>query len=153
MGLDTTHDCWHGAYSAFMRWRRAVARAAGIPLDLMDGFHECPMPEAMKWAAPRDGGPECKSPYGPVLHSWCERTDAFLPIAWESLRPDPIHILLMHSDCDGEIEAKDCGPIADSLERLKPLIVGGDYREGASTQSWIDGLRRAAAAGENVEFH
>jgi hypothetical protein len=21
MGLDTTHDCWHGPYSAFMRWR------------------------------------------------------------------------------------------------------------------------------------
>ena len=21
MGLDTTHDCWHGPYSSFMRWR------------------------------------------------------------------------------------------------------------------------------------
>lgn len=21
MGLDTTHDCWHGAYSSFMEWR------------------------------------------------------------------------------------------------------------------------------------
>ena len=21
MGLDTTHDCWHGPYSMFMRWR------------------------------------------------------------------------------------------------------------------------------------
>ena len=20
MGLDTSHDCWHGPYSAFMRW-------------------------------------------------------------------------------------------------------------------------------------
>jgi hypothetical protein len=24
MGLDTTHDAWHGAYSAFMRWREKV---------------------------------------------------------------------------------------------------------------------------------
>ena len=21
MGLDTTHDCWHGPYSQFMKWR------------------------------------------------------------------------------------------------------------------------------------
>jgi hypothetical protein len=31
MGLDTTHDCWHGAYSAFMRWRRKLAEVAGYP--------------------------------------------------------------------------------------------------------------------------
>lgn len=29
MGLDTTHDCWHGAYSAFNRWRAKVAEVAG----------------------------------------------------------------------------------------------------------------------------
>jgi hypothetical protein len=29
MGLDTSHDCWHGAYSAFMRWRSELCRAAG----------------------------------------------------------------------------------------------------------------------------
>ena len=41
MGLDTTHDCWHGAYSAFMRWRQEIARIAGLPpLDLMEGFYE-----------------------------------------------------------------------------------------------------------------
>lgn len=28
MGLDTSHDCWRGAYSAFNRWRRALAEAA-----------------------------------------------------------------------------------------------------------------------------
>jgi hypothetical protein len=39
MGLDTTHNCWHGAYSAFMRWRQEIAKAAGLPpLDLMEGF-------------------------------------------------------------------------------------------------------------------
>lgn len=30
MGLDTTHNCWHGPYSAFGHWRAAVAKAAGI---------------------------------------------------------------------------------------------------------------------------
>lgn len=38
MGLDTTHDCWHGPYSAFHRFRCALADARGINLDAMDGF-------------------------------------------------------------------------------------------------------------------
>ncbi len=38
MGLDTTHNAWHGPYSAFGRFREAVAEAAGIPLQEMDGF-------------------------------------------------------------------------------------------------------------------
>lgn len=29
MGLDTTHDCWHGPYGSFMRWRRELAEVAG----------------------------------------------------------------------------------------------------------------------------
>lgn len=32
MGLDTTHDCWHGAYSAFHRFRHGIARAIGLDL-------------------------------------------------------------------------------------------------------------------------
>ena len=28
MGLDTTHDCWHGPYSSFKRFRDEVAVAA-----------------------------------------------------------------------------------------------------------------------------
>ncbi|KAA2242830.1 hypothetical protein F0L74_09890 [Chitinophaga agrisoli] len=49
MGLDTTHDAWHGAYSAFSRWRHYIAELAGygnltsyqgfggaIPTELMD---------------------------------------------------------------------------------------------------------------------
>lgn len=34
MGLDTTHGCWHGAYSAFHRWRAKIAEVAGLP-DIM----------------------------------------------------------------------------------------------------------------------
>lgn len=39
MGLDTTHDCWHGPYGSFMQWRRVVCEAAdwGV-LDEYDGF-------------------------------------------------------------------------------------------------------------------
>src|SRR6266704_3253374 len=28
MGLDTSHGCWHGAYSAFQRWRGTLMRVA-----------------------------------------------------------------------------------------------------------------------------
>jgi len=30
MGLDTTHGCWDGSYSAFSRFRQALATAAGL---------------------------------------------------------------------------------------------------------------------------
>lgn len=41
MGLDTSHDCWHGPYSTFAEFRRELARAAGLPpLDSMEGFAE-----------------------------------------------------------------------------------------------------------------
>jgi len=29
VGLDTTHDCWHGAYSAFSQWRKKLCEVAG----------------------------------------------------------------------------------------------------------------------------
>lgn len=39
MGLDTTHDCWHGPYSSFNRFRRAICEAAGMgKLDDHVGF-------------------------------------------------------------------------------------------------------------------
>ena len=30
MGLDTTHNAWHGAYSAFNRWRGFLAELVGF---------------------------------------------------------------------------------------------------------------------------
>lgn len=32
MGLDTTHDAWHGAYSAFERWLGQIANAGRVDL-------------------------------------------------------------------------------------------------------------------------
>ncbi len=120
MGLDTSHNCWHGAYSAFHRWRIGVARCIGIDLEQMAGFEN----GAMSWSQ--------------VI--------------------DPLKHLLYHSDCDGELEPEVCGPIADRLEAILPLLPNGDggghigdWRK--KTQQFIDGLRKAAAAGEAVEFH
>jgi len=129
MGLDTSHGCWHGAYSAFHIWRQKIAEVAGLPpLEFMEGFYE---------GYPPKGG---------------------LPIKWECLKPTPLHELLNHSDCEGEIPAESCGPIADSLEQLLPLLPDeedaghiGNWR--SKTQKFIDGLRIAACLGENVRFH
>lgn len=124
MGLDTTHDAWHGPYSAFHRWRKAVASAIGINLDNMRGFSDERVPE----------------------------------VEWEALPTDPLHKLLHHSDCDGEIAAVDCGPIADRLEAILDKLPRGDsdfhgHGERDKAVRFIAGLRKAAAAGEAVEFH
>jgi hypothetical protein len=127
MGLDTSHDAWHGAYSAFARFRAGLARAAGMP-----------------------GGP---------LRDWFERDAApYLPISWDVLGPDPLIVLLDHSDCDGEIAAADCGPLADRIEELIPLLPGAD--DPGHIGSWakkarqfVAGLRLAASRGEALDFH
>jgi hypothetical protein len=152
MGLACSHGAWHGAYSAFNRWRRQLAKVAGLPpLDLMEGFY-----------SPIKG----KQGYGvPTLYCGANEPtdnlrelDSLLPIKWESLKEDKLHILLYHSDCDGDIAWEDCSEIADSLERVIPLLpeemAGGHigyWRE--KTQTFVDGLRMAAAAKENLDFH
>lgn len=148
MGLDTTHGCWHGAYSAFMRWREELAHVAGLPpLELMEGFFE---------------RGSYRDPFRDHAERWkdlggADRFYRSLPIRWDSLRPSALHELLFHSDCEGEIPAERCAPIADALEELLPRLPAGEagghignWRD--KTQTFIDGLRKAAAAGEKVEF-
>jgi hypothetical protein len=146
MGLDTTHDCWHGAYSRFMRWRRDLAHAAGLPpLDLMEGFF---------------GRGDSRDPFLDYARAWPDLAEIYyrsLPIRWDSLKPDPLHLLLHHSDCEGEIATEDCGPIADSLERLLPLLEseGGGFPVVSArhcAEQFITGLRLAASRGEPVRF-
>lgn len=148
MGLGTTHDCWHGAYSAFHRWRCQIAEVAGIPLELMEGFHSQQVTRSRLSASGATG--YCADALLEMMERW-------LPLKWDSLKPDALHILLRHSDCDGSIESKHCGPIADRLEEVIPLLPGGEggghignWRD--KTQQFIDGLRAAADAGEDVEF-
>ena len=147
MGLDTTHDAWHGAYSAFDRWRKELARVAGLPpLDLMEGFftkgdYRDPLTE---WAA--------KFPNSANVIYDC------LPIRWSALRPDPLHKLLYHSDCEGHLTAKTCGQLAKRLRQLLPLLPDGDggghignWRE--KTKQFISGLELAHKNKEKLEFH
>jgi len=38
MGLDTSHDAWHGPYSSFNRFRHEIAEAIGVNLDSFEGY-------------------------------------------------------------------------------------------------------------------
>lgn len=110
MGLDTSHDAWHGPYSSFNRWRKDIASQIGIDLDKMYGF----------------GG----------------------EIAWPE---HPLTPLLYHSDCDGDINWKDCEAIADALEAVLPKITDQWHIE--HTKDFIEGARLAHSLKENIDFH
>ena len=142
MGLDTSHDCWHGAYSTFMRWRKELAKAAGLPpLELMDTYYVS------------------GNAYDPIRKGdFYDQVRENLPIRWKSLRHDPaLYLLLQHSDCEGNLQVEWLLPLADRLTELLPLLDRdggghiGNYR--VKTQAFIEGLRRAAELGEPVEFH
>ncbi len=156
MGLDCSHDAWHGAYSAFMKWRTKLSELAGLPpIELMEGFYQ---PLDATGLPTLYHGIETRRPaYGDDSAPYMARLDSLLPIKWACLKPDPLHELLFHSDCDGEIPAANCAAIADSLEKLLPLLPKedqnghiGNWRN--KTQKFIDGLRKAAAANEPLEF-
>jgi len=121
MGLDTTHDAWHGPYSKFARWRRALAEAAGMP-ELGDIY----------------GHQNGNDP-------------AYVTFAM--LKPDDIHLLLDHSDCDGVISPEDAEKIAHRLEELlsEPALQEEDWQE--RTKQFIEGARLAFSLGEQIQFH
>lgn len=143
MGLDTTHDCWHGAYSAFSRWREMLAEVAGYTVNKVtfsDGYSTLL-----------------------VMIDWAQVKEEQLNGDWDRIpcrldgTPDPLLILITHYDCEGHIKVEHLEPLAARLEELLPALEGKDglghiglYTE--KTQTFIDGLRAAAAAGERVEF-
>jgi hypothetical protein len=96
-----------------MRWRNAVAAAAGIP-DLK-------------------------------AH-WEKLSD---PTYYQPERP--LMVLLNHSDCDGIIESKDCGALADDLESILSKL--NDAALFQWSDQFIRGLRAAAKAKEDVDFY
>lgn len=78
MGLDTSHDCFRGAYSSFMRFRVSLAKTCGIDLENMNGFKRVrfEMVEGVSW----------------------ESSDI----------PKGARIFLSHSDCDGKLTVEEC---------------------------------------------
>lgn len=148
MGLDTSHDCWHGGYGRFGQWRIALAKVAGLPpLEFMEGFWRTGDDTDPFFMAGIDMSPERRI-------EWADGTakhfQSLLPIRWECLKEDVLHELLNHSDCDGKLRAEICGPLADRLEALLDDMPE-QWKE--TTTKFIAGLRDAAEAGEPVEFY
>lgn len=131
MGLDTTHNAWHGSYSGFAEWRKWLAEQIGINLDAMDGFQ-----------------------------SSFKQTPKKI-IKWESLPHDDLHYLLNHSDCDGSITSKRCGKIAKRLDQIlkkvkpnKNIVL--DYESEWKVQATKDfskGCKKAFKLKQNIQFH
>jgi hypothetical protein len=136
MGLDCSHDAWSGAYSAFHRWRTTLAEIAGY--DLVE------TESGARFASPVINGNWSPDNY---QGHWGGRPPE-----------DPLLILLVHSDCDGEIEPKDCHWLALRLETLLPKLVEmgdgtGHIRNWATTtERFINGLRSAYELDEPLEF-
>jgi len=140
MGLDTSHNAWHGAYSSFSHWRDALCNAAGWTLEptkYEDGF---------KASWPKEIDAE-------------SLTEENFQGKWDQWPDDPLIILIAHSDCDGIIPAEHCAHLAARLEGLIPKLEemgdGGGHigLYAEKTKSFIAGLRLAAEAGEDVDFH
>lgn len=87
----------------------------------------------------------------PPLHRMEGFTESPEAISWDTIpATEPLRVLLMHSDCTGEIAAADCTPLARRLEEILPQVVSGAmYRR---TEQFIRGLLAAAKAGEPVVF-
>lgn len=148
MGLDVSHGCWDGPYSAFSRWRDALCVAAGWHLE------EVREPDGFKYQWPREV-------------SDAGLTDENYEGVWETIPEDPLVVLIAHSDCEGAIPVEALVPLADRLEELLPLMPStvhpnaGDPPvqraiydgEAAATAGFIAGLRLAASRGEPVEFY
>lgn len=135
MGLDTTHDCWHGPYSQFMRWRCWLSYF--IMLDRGDAGDEDAKEIGYKGATQEA-----------IERAWNEGQYADQSV--------PLNVLMQHSDCDGEIASEVCAPLADAIEdlanrRMKPRGTYDDMRP--ATDRFIAGLRLAASKGEPVVFH
>ena len=141
MGLDISHNAWHGAYGAFHRWRRIIAQYAGIPLELMEGFYN-----------PGDvlNDPFRRIELNTLSLNASDKEDlsrniadlrAGLPIRWNLLKPRAIHELLYHSDCDGSITWRKAKKIADELSEILKLIPedldGVDYTENTNRQGIV----------------
>ena len=154
MGLDTSHGCWNGPYSQFMRWRIWLADQVGIPMMLMDGFCNMMLTIEDLELVPKDDW-DFKAA---INNAIIER-----PIPWDCIG-DPIKILLDHSDCEGKIKWWECKILAMRLVQLlkNKKETDRDYIPGPdrgcydgmvpATRRFIKGLMIAYKAKEDVIF-
>ena len=137
MGLDCSHGAWHGAYSAFNRFRAAVCRAVGgswPPHRVGAEIEGEPCTNQGRWYVP----------------------EAVTREVWPGL-----YLFLCHEDCEGSLTPEECRLVADDLEKLLPELhkmgadVGHLARVGGpdgAARLFIAGCRAAHSRNEPLEF-
>lgn len=148
MGLDCSHDAFHGAYSAFNRLRQEVCRAAGGSFPT-------------HWKRNPDGT-RVEKDGNPVRDTSLEDGSWYIGDKYNIESNPGLFEFLNHSDCDGEISPEMCKLVADELEELMPkfkeslppdgghIALQGGYIKVLS--NFIAGCRAAYAAGEPLIF-
>lgn len=144
MGLDTTHDAFSGAYSAFNRFRQIVAKAAGGSYPNHD------KPLILK------NGKIIEEP---------DQENFYVPYSWEEFQKKQpgLSAFLLSNDCEGSFSPEICGQMANELEALIPEIEklddgGGGHieRNGGYTETvkkYIAGCRLAESQNEFMEYY
>jgi hypothetical protein len=131
MGLDVSHGAFHGAYSAFNRFRQAVAQAMGGSFPP----HSNPDMETESWY----WGDGYSVGTHPGLAEFMRHSDCDGDIS-------PTMCAKVADDLEALLPAIDgMGSGGGHIER------NGGYGEVA--RRFIAGCREAAAAGETLEFY
>jgi hypothetical protein len=129
MGLDTSHDCWHGSYSWFAEWRCALAKAAGRRTErAIYGDRDVGERHAV----------DAKQYHPRTFLGW-----------WDEPPYDPLDVLLVHSDAEGWIFPEHAEPLGKRLDELAPLLAE-EWRD--LTHQFALGLRNASERWDVVRF-
>ncbi len=142
MGLDTTHNCWHGAYSGFREFRELVGKAAGLPyVPSKDGRGDR---LDIDWDRVTE-----RQIYG----HWDRKSPTAYRIGYDPPITDAVLYLLIHSDCGGKLRRGYLPALKARLEELEPsyerLIARHPNVHYLSSRlrQFTDGLGEAIEAG------
>ena len=147
MRLNLTHGCFDGPYSAFNRWRTHLAELGGF--EVLWG---------MASSEPPIGSFDKRLSYPITFIDWGHISEDNLMGEWDTIEDDALIYLIAHYDTDGVIHPEEGTRLALRLEELlerteeeHEVISVRGHRE--RTEKFIEGLKCAFIAGEDVEFH
>ena len=163
MGAFVSHGCWDsGSYARYHRWRDHIALVGGYHLVEVRNYICAHTDRERDYSRYYTGVDEYDNEVfihrrGIILLDWHKISYANVMGIWREPPDDPLKVLLVHSDDEGYIHPEHAAPLADRLEALLPNV--GDYPHENMvdeyrriTRNFIDGLRKAVALNEKVEY-